>query len=68
MMNFKKIDRKIDTISGKLQEIEDRTTTMQALLKELSDTSKKYFKSSFAIKGSSYEVNKFRKCRPRYKL
>ena len=28
-------------ISGRLQKIEDRTTTMQALLKELSDTSKK---------------------------
>ena len=53
---LKKVDSKIDNISGRLKKLEDRTATMQTSLKESSDSSKKHFKSTFTIKGSSYEV------------
>ena len=52
----KAVNRKFDRFNTRLQTVEDKTNKVLSSLKELSEMTKKYYKSAFKIKGSQYEV------------
>lgn len=43
-------------VQARIQSLEDKTVKLTTAIKELSDLMKKHCKSSFTIKGSTYEV------------